>query len=113
MPVLELQASIWRGWIVPVGGSTPDRHKVGTIHPRKGRETTDGKQNQLKDLFREDVLPVLELQASIWRGWIVPVGGSTPDRHKALGDGKKCFPFLIVVESRDGESVFFGEFLPA
>ena len=24
-----------RGWIIPVGGSTPDRHKDGTIHPRQ------------------------------------------------------------------------------
>ena len=23
-----------------------------------------------------------ESQGGIWRGWIVPVGGSTPDRHK-------------------------------
>ena len=27
-----------------------------------------------------DAVPDLELWADIWRGWIVPVGGSTPDR---------------------------------
>ena len=24
----ESRANIWRGWIVPVGGSTPDRQKL-------------------------------------------------------------------------------------
>ena len=31
----ESAANIWRGWSFPVGGSTPDRHKDGTIHPRQ------------------------------------------------------------------------------
>ena len=55
---------IWRGWIVPVGGSTPDRLKA------QGRRRT-GNMNRCLSGF-----------GSIWRGWIVPVGGSTPDRLK-------------------------------
>ena len=40
-----------------------------------------GRGNQLKGLIVGGVLSGLELRESIWRGWIVPVGGSTPDRH--------------------------------
>ena len=39
-------------------------------------------KNQLKDLFREGGFPDSKLWTDIWRGWIVPVGGSTPDRLK-------------------------------
>ena len=42
-------------------------------------------ENRNQDSFREDVFPDLELEECIWRGWIVPVGGSTPDRHKVGG----------------------------
>ena len=38
--------------------------------------------NQLKDSLRGDAFPDLELWANIWRGWIFPVGGTTPDRHR-------------------------------
>ena len=40
-------------------------------------------EGQLKGLFCGGAFSVLELLVGIWRGWIVPVGGSTPDRHKA------------------------------
>ena len=38
-----------------------------------------------------DVYADLELQGDIWRGWIVPVGGSTPDRLRgaALGNDRE------------------------
>ena len=36
----------------------------------------------MKRFVLEGVFPDLELQGDIWRGWIVPVGGSTPDRHR-------------------------------
>ena len=33
LPISLAPPMLLRGWIVPVGGSTPDRHKVGTLHP--------------------------------------------------------------------------------
>ena len=74
---LEVVGGIWRGWIVPVGGSTPDRRK------------DDGWGIGINErvCFGEGFLD-LEVVGGIWRGWIVPVGGSTPDRHKALGDDR-------------------------
>ena len=41
----------------------------------------DGKQESIDRFIAGDVLPDLELRGDILRGWIVPVGGSTPDRH--------------------------------
>ena len=38
-------------------------------------------ENRLRDLLRE-CFSEFESVANIWRGWIVPVGGSTPDRLK-------------------------------
>ena len=87
-PVLELRASIWRGWSFPSLCRSGVEPPTGTIHPRESSGTTDGKQNQLKDSFRGDAFPVLELRASIWRGWSFPVGGSTPDRLKCRLKGR-------------------------
>ena len=111
-----------RGWIVPVGGATPDRLKVqgrrkvqprkqgnrnqraeltrscwcrsgvepptGKLHPRQisSRNSKSGKtspeMNLLFDSCFSSVVPLLS------RGWIVPVGGATPDRLKAQGRRK-------------------------
>ena len=114
-----------RGWIVPVGGATPDRLKVqgrrkvqprkqgnrnrraeivsltrscwcrsgvepptGKLHPRQisPRNSKSGKtspeMNLLFDSCFSSVVPLLS------RGWIVPVGGATPDRLKAQGRRK-------------------------
>ena len=69
-----------RGWIVPVGGSTPDRLRGGRLRigsvgcGRGGLWRFEGDAEFLL------VVPLL------LRGWIVPVGGSTPDRHRSLND---------------------------
>ena len=54
---------------------------TGMIHPRESRETEDRKQESIKEFVLEVWIPNLEIKENIWRGWIVPVGGSTPDRH--------------------------------
>ena len=69
---LKLWGEIWRGWIVPVGGSTPDRLRIWL----KVAKMLVG-----WGVFFLD----LKLWGEIWRGWIFPVGGSTPDRHKVGG----------------------------
>ena len=117
-----------RGWIVPVGGSTPDRHRGGLHFPalagvdRSGRgcnpRPAQGGTPLLRPCgggsFRSGVQPPtgsgrgLHFSAPVGvdrsgrgfnprpaqggdstspplRGWIVPVGGSTPDRHKVGG----------------------------
>ena len=66
-------ALLSRGWIVPVGGATPDRLKDDRREPIL--ESIEG-------LVVRDAFLDLELREGIWRGWIVPVGGSTPDRLK-------------------------------
>ena len=65
-----------RGWIIPVGGSTPDRHKDGTLHPRQisAPNSKSGKAFPAR-IFLFSVIHPMPL-----RGWIIPVGGSTPDR---------------------------------
>ena len=67
-----------RGWIIPVGGSTPDRQKVGTLHPRQisAPNSKSGKTFPARIFLFSVIHPMLS------RGWIIPVGGSTPDRHK-------------------------------
>ena len=138
-PGLELREDIWRGWIVPVGGSTPDRRRngaphlrliflpcrkkwmrlsvahlfllfdlrlpelcrsgvgppTGRLHPRKDGGTTDKKRESIKRFVAEDVFPGLELREDIWRGWIVPVRGSTPDRLRKgrRGARSKRYPW--------------------
>ena len=47
----ELWGDIWRGWIVPVGGSTPDRHRWGGSSTdrhrhRWGGSSTDWQRHQ-------------------------------------------------------------------
>ena len=55
---------------------------TGKLHPRESRGTANRKQEPMKRFISEDAFPDLELRGKIWRGWIVPVGGSTPDRLK-------------------------------
>ena len=43
-----------------------------------------GNKNRLKNSFW-GCLSGFGIVGDIWRGWIVPVGGSTPDRLKAGG----------------------------
>ena len=83
-----------RGWIVPVGGSTPDRLRLN-FRPCAGRglnprpesstpakcpsatpnpEMHSPEMNLLTDSCFPSAVPLPS------RGWIVPVGGSTPDR---------------------------------
>ena len=57
------------------GGGTPLLGSCGGGSFRSGIQSPTGS--------REGGLPDLELGEGIWRGWIVPVGGSTPDRLKA------------------------------
>ena len=72
----ESASLLLRGWIVPVGGSTPDRHK--------------GRPALLDPCFqiRKNIAAInlsncfLSSVALLSRGWIVPVGGATPDRLK-------------------------------
>ena len=42
-------------------------------------------ENSLKDFYCGNAFPNFESAVDIWRGWIVPVGGATPDRHKVGG----------------------------
>ena len=49
-------------------------------------------RNQFKKLFSEIWISNLETKENIWRGWIVPVGGSTPDRLRPQ-TGSKSRPF--------------------
>ena len=41
----------------------------------------------MKRFILENAFPDLELRGEIWRGWIVPVGGSTPDRLRPAQTG--------------------------
>ena len=66
IPDSESQQDIWRGWSFPVGGSTPDRHKLGGGTP----------------------LPCSCGGGSFRSGMQSPtgaVGGSTPNRHQIKG----------------------------
>ena len=91
---------IWRGWIVPVGGSTPDRHKVGGSTPNRRKDdrhspistrttgtlqSTPLRSRIWKGVSRIIDSCLLSVVPLLTRGWIVPVGGSTPDRHKVGG----------------------------
>ena len=82
------EGDIWRGWIVPVGGSTPDRLRNYCWFPlsfdggeifggggsfRSGMQSPTGSGTTVGFCCRLT-------EGDIWRGWIVPVGGSTPDR---------------------------------
>ena len=106
-----------RGWIVPVGGATPDRHKDdrhGTVQPDRRKEmdlltvfcllllcpcgggsfrsgvqpptgirTTGMAQFNLRPAQGNGSFDCFLSSAPLPpRGWIVPVGGATPDRHK-------------------------------
>ena len=81
-PDLELQGDIWRGWIVPVGGSTPDRLRSDRLGP-----VQDGGEEMRIDekVCFGGCVSGFGVAGEIWRGWIVPVGGSTPDRLKVWG----------------------------
>ena len=49
------------------------------------RSTHAGAEEQMtgnRKIYTGEDLPNLELRADTLRGWIVPVGGSTPDRLK-------------------------------
>ena len=50
-----------------------------STHARAGEQQTE---KESKDSFRGNAFPDLESLEDIWRGWIIPVGGSTPDRLK-------------------------------
>ena len=69
----------WRGWIVPVGGLTPDRLRSDRIGPAQ-----DGGEEMRIDekVCFGGCVSGFGIAGDIWRGWIVPVGGSTPDRHR-------------------------------
>ena len=83
-PDLESRGDIWRGWIVPVGGSTPDRLRSDRLGPvRDGGE----EMRIYEKVCFEGCLFGFGIAGDIWRGWIVPVGGSTPDRHRKLESG--------------------------
>ena len=69
---LELWARIWRGWIVPVGGSTPDRLKAGTrlgvepstgTRPDRHRQTPTGSDRLRPTRGRRRNFPALSLSA--------------------------------------------------
>ena len=79
-PDLELQGDIWRGWIVPVGGSTPDRLRSDRLGP-----VQDGGEEMRIDekVCFGGCVSGFGVAGGIWRGWIVPVGGSTPDRLRS------------------------------
>ena len=80
-----------RGWIVPVGGSTPDRHKTGTrsesstpvecLPAMPNSERCPPEMNLFTDFCFLTSVPLLS------RGWIVPVGGATPDRLRSAWTG--------------------------
>ena len=76
MGFLFVVSLLLRGWIVPVGGSTPDRHRGGRL--RIG-SVGCGRGGLWR--FEGDV-GFLFVVSLLLRGWIVPVGGSTPDRHR-------------------------------
>ena len=82
------EGGIWRGWIVPVGGSTPDRLRNYCWFPlsfdggeifggggsfRSGMQSPTGSGTTVG--FRCRLTG-----RDIWRGWIVPVGDTIPDR---------------------------------
>ena len=72
----------WRGWIVPVGGSTPDRRVWSRLRANPagagGRGYFLSRLRRAKK-FRDD--SDFFSRRKDKRGWIVPVGGSTPDRR--------------------------------
>ena len=77
-----IAGEIWRGWIVPVGGSTPDRLRADRLGPVR-----DGGEEMRIDekVFFGGCVSGFGIAGETWRGWIVPVGGSTPDRLKVWG----------------------------
>ena len=78
-----------RGWIVPVGGSTPDRHKIGSrpesSTPAKFPPAIPNLERHLPEMNLLIDSCFMTSVSLLSRGWIVPVGGATPDRHKAGG----------------------------
>ena len=132
-----------RGWIIPVGGTTPDRHKVGTLPlcwlrgvqpptgtkserspsakhfpnppnpstspPNTGRilpyagrqQSRSGVKPPTGTIHPRQIPPYASefvkfsptqsflfpvISPMLLRGWIIPVGGSTPDRHSTTPD---------------------------
>ena len=68
-----------RGWIIPVGGSTPDRHRTESSTHAKYPPTIPNPESIPQNKSSNCFLPSVPLLS---RGWIIPVGGSTPDRHR-------------------------------
>ena len=74
----------------PVGGFTPDRNDPpppniclssqtpGTLHPRQ----VSTYASELRQVLPCPTLPISLASPMLLRGWIIPVGGTTPDRHK-------------------------------
>ena len=52
LPDLELWTDIQRGWIVPVGGSTPDRQKVG-CNPQSEKRPTQIPAQERRGALRQ------------------------------------------------------------
>ena len=73
-------ALLSRGWIVPVGGSTPDRLKDDRL--KDDRLKDDRLKDDRLKVARSTPDRIKDSFALLSRGWIVPVGGSTPDRLK-------------------------------
>ena len=72
-----------RGWIVPVPSRSGVEPPTGKLHPRQisAHNSKSGKTHPtINPLIDSCLLPSVPLLS---RGWIVPVGGSTPDRHQA------------------------------
>ena len=100
-----------RGWIVPVGGSTPDRLKTGKLHPRqislrdsKSEKTSPAMNLPIDSCFLSSVL-CPRVGGSFRSGVQPPTGtkpGATPDRLRsapgaALGGEKKIDTYAINV----------------
>ena len=77
-----------RGWILPVGGTTPDRHKAGTLPPcwLRGVQPPTGTKSERSPFAGCGMLIIkYRLGASVricfCRSATEPVGGFTPDRN--------------------------------
>ena len=132
----ESASLLLRGWIVPVGGSTPDRLKgwgspllcsCGGGSFRSGVQSPTGSRvggvrfSALAGVDRSgrgfNPRPAQGLGESaslLLRGWIVPVGGSIPDRLKGWGRPLLCScgggSFRSGVQSPTGSRVGGGRF---
>ena len=81
----ERVGGTWRGWIVPVGGSTPDRHQARAAQPVRERHREGGTVEGIG-------CPIVSGRGGLggggaFRSGVQPPTGTRPDRLSWFGSG--------------------------